>query len=211
MRWVLLASASLVGDRAVPARHRDARTPSCSPQLRQAARAERRAGQRADADRAWQLWRLRRGLKRGVFGSRLAAAARAAVRAGRRAAGRARLRGVGAVPRPLDRELVRRARRSRARGRPRTSGAVALDYLLQDDDEQGATQIAARSPNREAPPVPIALIARSRAGRRRTRRRCTPPRAASSRSAASAQSTATPEPPPAQALRRARLQQTTPR
>ena len=66
----------------------------------------------------WQLWQLRRNLKAGVFGSRLAVRLVLAVRAGRGAAGRARLRGVGAVHRPQHRELVRRARRSRARRRP---------------------------------------------------------------------------------------------
>ena len=47
-------------------------------------------------------------------------APRAGVRAGRGAAGRARLRGVGAVHRPQHRELVRRPRRSRARRRPQS-------------------------------------------------------------------------------------------
>ena len=84
----------------------------------------------------WQLWQL----SAQPEGRRLRLAARgaprAAVRAGRGAAGRARLRGVGAVPRPQHRELVRRARRPRARGRPQSRPQRAR-LPAQGDGQQG--------------------------------------------------------------------------
>ena len=105
-------------DLALPARDRDGEHRLLRASLRPAARAERRTGRAADAaGRRAALAALPQPARRRV---RLAPrrAPRAAVRARRRAAGRARLRGLGAVPRQEHRELVRRARRSRARRRP---------------------------------------------------------------------------------------------
>ena len=89
----------------------------------------------------WQLWQLRRNLKAGVFGSRLAVRLVLLFALVAGAAGRAGLRGVGAVHRPQHRELVRRARRPRARKRPRRSADSSLDYLLNDTANK-ATQMA---------------------------------------------------------------------
>ena len=81
-----------------------------------------------------QLLQLWRNLRAGVFGSRLALRLVLAVRARRVPAGRARVRGIGAIPRAQHRKLVRRPRRSRARRRlePRPK----LARLPAEGDEQ---------------------------------------------------------------------------
>ena len=84
----------------------------------------------------YQLWRLRRNLKEGVLRLAARGAPGAAVRAGRGAARRARLRGVGAVPRQEHRELVRRARGPRARRRPQPRAQRAR-LPAEGDGEQG--------------------------------------------------------------------------
>ena len=139
---------------------------------------------------------------------RLAArrAARAAVRAGRGAARRARLRGVGAVP---------RARASRAgstcawtaRSRAASTSAATRSTTCSRRRSNKAGQIAL-SLSEAAPRQPLdAARSRRRAGRASSRRRCSRRPGSVLAVAGVGGSTAPPEPPSAQALRRARLQQ----
>ncbi len=153
----------------------------------------------------WQLWRLRRGLKRGVFGSRLAARlvllfALVAVLPGVLVYAVS----VQFLGRSIESWFDVRVDRALEGGL--NVGRVALDSLLKDAGEK-ARRIGEAVAESQSPPS----IALARAAEQAGAYEAALYSATGSVMAVGGvgQSTATPEPPPAQALRRARLQQTT--
>jgi nitrogen fixation/metabolism regulation signal transduction histidine kinase len=153
----------------------------------------------------WQLWRLRRGLKRGVFGSRLAARlvllfALVAVLPGVLVYAVS----VQFLGRSIESWFDVRVDRALEGGL--AVGRVALDSLLKDTGEK-ARRIGDAIAESQLPPS----IALSRAAEQAGAYEAALFTATGGVMAVGGvgQSTATPEPPPAQALRRARLQQTT--
>ena len=153
----------------------------------------------------WQLWRLRRGLKRGVFGSRLAARlvllfALVAVLPGALVYAVS----VNFLGRSIESWFDVRVDRALDGGL--NVGRVAIDSLLRETTEK-AQRIGEAVADATLPPS----LALSRAAEQAGAFEAALYSATGTVMAVGGigQSTATPEPPPAQALRRARLQQET--
>ena len=193
-------------DLAVPARHGDREHRAVRGQLRPAAGAQRRDGRAADAARRLPA---------------VAAAARASRRACSARASRVRLVLLFALVAVLPGALVYAVsvqflgksieswfdvRVDRALEGGLNLGRSSLDYLLKETGNKAAQMALSLS---EGGGASLAVAAHRAPPSRpaSTRRRCSRRPAACSRSRGIGGSTAPPEPPPAQALRRARLQQ----
>ncbi len=136
LRWLLLASASLSAIALFLLATATANTGLFAQGYDNAAGPQRRADRAADARRRLAAVAIAPQPEGGGLRVAPRRAARVPVRAGGRAAGRARLRGVGAVHRPQHRELVRRARGSRPRRRLEPRPQLAR-LSAEGDGEQG--------------------------------------------------------------------------